>query len=69
MNKTMRKNSYTAPVLRTKEIAQELPVAQSNQVTDGSGVNLNPSTMEEGDGGDGVKANRFNVWDDDWSHR
>lgn len=43
-----------------------MPIALSNQMTD-DGVELNKETMEEGDGGDAVKANRYSVWSEDWS--
>ena len=62
----MKKILYTAPLLRVKVIGSELPVAQSNLVN-GNSVNINSSTMTEGNGSDAVKSNQYNVWDDDWS--
>lgn len=44
----------------------ELLVNTSNRV-DNNAIELNPSTMKGGDGGDAVKGNSYNVWDDDWS--
>jgi len=63
----MRKK-YIVPALTIAIVTQEMPVAQSNTVTETS-ANLNPETMEEGNGGDAVKASfSYNVWDDDWSN-
>ena len=57
---------YINPTLQVAYVDEELPVAQSNTVGS-QGVSLNPNTMKEGDGSDAVKANSYNVWDDDWN--
>lgn len=62
----MKKNQYIAPELQTIKLNAELPMAQSNKMNSNS-VNLNPNTMKDGDGGDAVKANAYDVWEDDWS--
>ena len=59
------KKTYIIPTLQVAYIAEELPIAQSNQAN-GRNINLNPNTMKEGDGGDAVKTNTYNVWDDEW---
>ena len=59
------KKTYIIPALQVTYIAQELLLVPSNTVTH-DGVDLNPNTMKGGDGSDAVKANPYNVWDDDW---
>lgn len=44
-----------------------MPIANSNQVTSDGNVELNEETMEEGNGDDAVKANRYSVWSEDWN--
>jgi len=63
----MKKNQYSAPELYACYICLERPVVQSNRINDEGNVNLNPSTMQEGDGSEAVKAYRGDVWDYDWS--
>jgi len=64
------KKTYIIPILEVAYITEELPIALSkNRISDaGDGVEIDPSTMGGGDGGDAVKSNDvYNVWDDDWS--
>ena len=61
------KRTYIIPALQAAYIAEELPIAQSNEVNNSGIVNLNPTTMDRGDGSDAVKRNDYNVWNDDWS--
>jgi len=60
------KKIYISPTLCVVRVNNEMPIALSNQMTD-DGVELNKETMEEGDGGDAVKANHYSVWSEDWS--
>jgi hypothetical protein len=64
-NKTTMKKKYINPALQVDYVAEELPIAQSNKVN-GESVNLNPNSIEAGNGSDAVKANAYNVWDDEW---
>lgn len=59
------KKTYIIPRLQVAYVTEELPIAQSN-VVNGESVNLNPNSMEGGNGSDAVKANVYNVWDDEW---
>ena len=60
------KKKYINPILHVAHVAEELPIAQSNQAN-GENINLNPNTMNDGDGVDAVKRNTYNVWDDVWN--
>lgn len=62
----MKKTIYISPLLKQTTLAEELPIAESNIVS-GDSIEINPSTMEDGSGGDAVKYNSYSVWDDDWS--
>lgn len=59
------KKTYIIPKMLVAFMVEELPIAGSNEVNDDGTVNINPGTIEGGDGGDAVKRN-YNVWDDDW---
>ena len=64
------KKTYIIPTLQVTYIAQELLVAESNKIqskNESVEINFNPGTMGEGNGGDAVKSNTYDVWDDDWS--
>ena len=62
------KKTYIIPTLQVAYIAEELPIAQSrNRISaDGNSATLDPNNMVGGDGGDAVKTNTYNVWDDEW---
>ena len=63
----MKRIEYTAPQLCITIVGSQLPLAQSNMISNDGNVHLNAASMNEGDGGDAVKANHYNAWDDDWS--
>ena len=66
-NYQIMKKTYIIPTLHVAYIAEELPIAQSNRIN-GNTVNLNPTTMGEGNGDDAVKQRvDYSVWNDDWS--
>lgn len=60
------KKRYITPALQATWVALSLLQSVSNTIGDDGTANLNPGSMEGGDGGDAVKRN-YNVWDDDWS--
>ena len=60
------KKTYIIPALAIVNTTQCHPLAQSNTIASDGKVNLNSKTMDTGNGSDAVKANSYNVWDDDW---
>ena len=70
MGLDIMKKTYISPELQVAYLAEELPIAESNKIQSKNGsveINFNPGTMGDGDGGDAVKSNTYDVWDDDWS--
>ncbi len=63
----MKKTFYIAPLLKLTVLAEERPIAASNEIS-GNSIDLNPGTMKGGDGTDAVKGSIYNVWNDDWSN-
>ena len=60
------KKTYIIPALEIVSTTACNPLAQSNRVSSDGKVNLNSATMDAGNGSDAVKANNYNVWNDDW---
>lgn len=61
------KKIYISPTFCVVRVNNEMPIANSNQVTSDGNVELNEETMEEGNGDDAVKANNYSVWSEDWN--
>lgn len=60
----MNKKQYIQPVCNTMTVLASHPITASNEVENG-GINTNPGSMEEGDGGDAAKG-RYNEWGNLW---
>lgn len=53
--------------MTTVIVNHQRPLATSNELA-GTGIDINKSTMEYGNGDDAaVKGTSYSVWDDDWS--
>ena len=64
--RTMKKK-YINPSLQTTELNVIQPLAQSNIVNStGNNININPSTMQGGNGGDGAKSRNNGAWNSLW---
>lgn len=61
------KKIYIQPIMTTVIVNHQRPLATSNELA-GTGIDINKSTMEYGNGDDAaVKGTSYSVWDDDWS--
>lgn len=61
----MNKKQYIQPLVSRMTMAAQQPIAASNEV-EGGGINTNPDTMDEGDGGDAAKYRDDTTWGNLW---